>query len=108
MDRISDSGSDGCGSIPHEGTKKKRLLSLFFLVPVYPQSLRDSPGGAYLPFAYAQVGCRLNVRNENSDYSEDVDYIGVWEFEVRKFLLVFRNECESFTVVNYSSEEHTL
>ena len=23
MDRISDSGSDGCGSIPHEGTEKK-------------------------------------------------------------------------------------
>ena len=22
MDRISDSGSDGCGSIPHGGTKK--------------------------------------------------------------------------------------
>ena len=44
MDRISDSGSDGCGSIPHGGTKKGlRPLSLY---PVYPQSLRDSPGGA--------------------------------------------------------------
>ena len=89
-------------------TLKRPSAKPLFLVPVYPQSLRDSPGGAYLPFAYAQVGCRLNVRNENSDYSEDVDYIGVREFEVRKFLLVFRNECESFTVVNYSSEEHTL
>ena len=56
MDRISDSGSDGCGSIPHGGTKKGlRPLSLY---PVYPQSLRDSPGGACRPFAFAQVGCR--------------------------------------------------
>ncbi len=107
MDRISDSGSDGCGSIPHGGTKKRGCKPLF-LVPVHPQSLCDSPGGAYLPFAYAQVGCRLNVGNENSDYSEDVDYVRVREFEVRKFLLVFSNECESFTVVYDSSKEHPL
>ncbi len=32
MDRISDSGSDGCGSIPHGGTKAEAaLLSRFFL-----------------------------------------------------------------------------
>ena len=32
MDRISDSGSDGCGSIPHEGTKKvqRKVLTLFY------------------------------------------------------------------------------
>ena len=30
MDRISDSGSDGCGSIPHEGTKSSvRKIAVF-------------------------------------------------------------------------------
>ncbi len=29
MDRISDSGSDGCGSIPHGDTKKAANRSLF-------------------------------------------------------------------------------
>ena len=31
MDRISDSGSDGCGSIPHGGTKKGSALGLNLL-----------------------------------------------------------------------------
>ena len=30
MDRISDSGSDGCGSIPHGGTKKAIRSDCFF------------------------------------------------------------------------------
>ena len=35
MDRISDSGSEGCGSIPHGGTKKdsRTSLSLFLYLP---------------------------------------------------------------------------
>ena len=32
MDRISDSGSDGCGSIPHEGTKKDFETKSFLIV----------------------------------------------------------------------------
>ena len=53
MDRISDSGSDGCGSIPHGGTSKGGHLTdaPLCLYPVHPQSLRDSPGGACRPFA---------------------------------------------------------
>lgn len=47
MDRITDSGSVGCGSIPHRGTKKEACQPLFlYLVS--------------------------DVRYEDSDYSEDV------------------------------------
>ena len=43
MDRISDSGSDGCGSIPHGGTKKGlRPLSLY---PVHPSHFVTAPVG---------------------------------------------------------------
>ena len=31
MDRISDSGSDGCGSIPHGATKKSVIVTDFFV-----------------------------------------------------------------------------
>ena len=47
MDRISDSGSDGCGSIPHGGTRTGRICGQFLFIP---QSLRDSPQGhAFMP-----------------------------------------------------------
>ena len=36
MDRISDSGSDGCGSIPHEGTKKGFAMKPFFNIYQQP------------------------------------------------------------------------
>ena len=47
MDRISDSGSDGCGSIPHGGTKKDRLGLSFFCIhmqsDVYPSHCVIAP-----------------------------------------------------------------
>ena len=36
MDRISDSGSDGCGSIPHGGTNFKQV---HLSQPFYPSGL---------------------------------------------------------------------
>ncbi len=45
MDRISDSGSDGCGSIPHGGTKvadKKVFCSPSFGLP-NPRRLMPAP-----------------------------------------------------------------
>ena len=63
MDRTSDSGSDGCGSIPHGGTKKGlRPLSLY---PVYPQSLRDSHGGA------CKVICTTDPASGNTPYARE-------------------------------------
>ena len=49
MDRISDSGSDGCGSIPHGGTKKvQRQLNVFFVPGVLtPVAARQPLSGAY-------------------------------------------------------------
>ena len=41
MDRISDSGSDGCGSIPHGGTKSG-LYSLAVLPTSWVPSLFGS------------------------------------------------------------------
>ena len=83
MDRISDSGSDGCGSIPHGGTKKEMPRHLLFC---------------------------LYVRDQDSDYTEYVYHIVVREFEVREFLLAFgyEGECACLrTVVHDLSEEHS-
>lgn len=55
MDRISDSGSDGCGSIPHGGTKKQSLAALFFCICV--------------------ISTILDVRNQDSYNSENIDYV---------------------------------
>ena len=76
MDRISDSGSDGCGSIPHGGTKKE----------MQPAS----------PFS-------LSVRDENSYDTEYIYDVLVREFEVRKFVLILRDEreCACFRTVVY-------
>ncbi len=66
MDRISDSGSDGCGSIPHGGTRTGRICGQFLFIP---QSLRDSPQGhAFTSFGRSgrpfrlSVFCRQNTR----------------------------------------------
>ena len=43
MDRISDSGSDGCGSIPHGGTILPKVRSYSWL-PVNPGSILKLTG----------------------------------------------------------------
>ena len=55
MDRISDSGSDGCGSIPHGGTKNRATRLCFFCICVIPTI--------------------LDVRNQDSYNSENIDYV---------------------------------
>ena len=55
MDRISDSGSDGCGSIPHGGTKKTEPRSSVFCI-----------------YMIANI---LNIRNQDSYNSENIDYV---------------------------------
>ena len=42
MDRISDSGSDGCGSIPHGGTRTGRICGQFLFIP---RHFVTAPGG---------------------------------------------------------------
>ena len=52
MDRISDSGSDGCGSIPHGGTRKAQVFLSFSCTPYpNPSQLRRQPlsGACRLP-----------------------------------------------------------
>ena len=49
MDRISDSGSDGCGSIPHGGTEKLSMtLSFFRQLKSYPKILSFNPSQSEL------------------------------------------------------------
>ena len=89
MDRISDSGSDGCGSIPHGGTKKAIRPDCFFLSVELP----------------------LQVGDEDSDYTEYIDYIAVREFEIREILLVLSYEGKRLrfrSIVNYPSQEHSV
>ena len=83
MDRIQDSGSYDCSSILHGGTKKGDSASPFFIYGL------------------------LDVRDEDSDYAEDVDDIGIFEIEIREVLLVFCYECQACAIVDQSSEEHS-
>ena len=83
MDRITDSGSVGCGSIPHGGTKKEACQPLFlYLVS--------------------------DIRDEDSDYPEDVDDVREGQLKIREVLLILCNECQCVTVIDNLSQEHTL
>ena len=81
MDRISDSGSDGCGSIPHGGTKKETHKCLLFY---------------------------LKICDQHSYDAEYVYHVCVWKFEIGEGLLVLGYEGKAFSVIDNLSEEHTL
>ena len=64
MDRISDSGSDGCGSIPHEGTEKGGFNILLFQYPYfqYPYLPLSQPQSAVLTAPFRGMPPTLFVR----------------------------------------------
>ncbi len=94
MDRISDSGSDGCGSIPHGSTNKTAASAAF-----------GRAGEAAMAY---RMGSCLDVRDEDADYAEETDDIVVWEFEVGEVGLVFCDECECSSVISNLSYKHSV
>ncbi len=50
MDRISDSGSDGCGSIPHGSTKKISAFRRFFRTPMRNRLSHKADAQAIIPY----------------------------------------------------------
>ena len=93
MDRIQDSGSYDCGSIPHGGTKRTLQITVSFFVWV-------------LLTCWWSVFCllrfvSLEVVDKNADHTENRDDVAVRDLEIREVLLVFSNECDGVPVVNY-------
>lgn len=115
MDRITDSGSVGCGSIPHGGTKyglgcvllggwrsKWSKLASIFNKKTLMSGKRNQR------FLFSGHAVRRLHYNQYSDHAVQVYYIFSRKLEVREVGLVFCNAHQLLPVVYDFSYEHSL